>query len=174
MPGYSVILALRGRQWRINFLKALVVFPLLLSIYPSTWWRWSGPVVHICDGDTITVLRGSERVRVRLYGIDTPERSQPSGENAAAFMSAQVFDKVVEIRKMDVDRYKRIVAVVSVGDLNINRLLVEYGYAWVYDRYCKAEFCAEWKLAEAEAREAKRGLWKNPKAVPPWEYRRSK
>jgi len=75
---------------------------------------------------------------------------------------------------MDVDRYGRIVALVSVGNLNINRHLIEYGYAWVFPRYCKEPFCSEWKEVEAQARKAKKGLWKYPNPVPPWEYRQTK
>jgi len=79
----------------------------------------------------------------------------------------------VEIQEMDVDRYGRVVALVSVGDLALNRHLIEYGYAWVYDRYCNEPFCSEWCEVEMEARAAKRGLWKNPNVIPSWEYRRS-
>lgn len=75
---------------------------------------------------------------------------------------------------MDVDRYGRVVAVVSVGSLIINRHLIEYGYAWVFPRYYKKVFCSEWLELEATAKAERRGLWKNPKAVPPWQYRRSK
>jgi len=80
---------------------------------------------------------------------------------------------VSEIQGMDVDRYGRVVALVSVGDLALNRHLIEYGYAWVYDRYCNEPFCSEWSEVEMEARAAKRGLWKNPNVIPSWEYRRS-
>lgn len=144
----------------------------LFALIPSISYAWSGEVVHVADGDTITVLKGGERVKVQLYGIDCPEGAQSFGENAKAFTSSQVNGKVVEIQEMDIDRYKRIVALVSVGNLNINRHLIEYGYAWVFLRYCKASFCSEWTEVEAQARKTKKGLWKNPKAIPPWEYRR--
>ena len=82
-------------------------------------------------------------------------------------------DKTVDVQEIDVDRYGRVVGIVSVGNLALNRHLVEYGYAWVYQQYCKKPFCSEWAKAETVARKAKRGLWKNPKAIPPWDYRRS-
>jgi len=136
--------------------------------------RWSGKVVDVLDGDTIAVMKGSDRVNVRLYGIDTPEKSQWYGQNAKAFTSSQVLGKVVKVEGLDLDRYGRIVAIVSVGDLVINRHLVEYGYAWVYRQYCKQPFCSNWQELEAVARGKKRGLWKNPNAIPPWEYRHAK
>lgn len=137
-------------------------------------YAWSGEVVNVADGDTITVLKGAKRVKVRLYGIDTPERSQWYGQNAKTFTSSQVMGKMVEVQEFDVDRYGRVVGLVSVGDLVLNKHLVAYGYAWVYHQYCKKPFCSEWSELEAEAREEKRGLWKNPNVIPPWEYRHSK
>ena len=143
-------------------------------ILPCIVYAWSGKVVHVADGDTITVTRGSEKVKVRLYGIDCPERNQWYGQNAKSFTSAQILRKNVEITEIDVDRYGRIVAFVSIGDLIINRHLVGYGYAWVYHRYCIKPFCSEWSELEGKARKEKRGLWKNTNVIPPWDYRRTK
>jgi micrococcal nuclease len=154
-------------------IQALTVFAVLLAA-PSISFAWSGEVVHVSDGDTITVMRGSEKVKVRLYGIDTPEKAQWYGQNAKTFTSSQVFGKVVDVREIDVDRYGRVVGLVSTGDLVLNRHLVAYGYAWVYHQYCKKPFCSEWSELEAQARHEKRGLWKKPNPVPPWEYRRAK
>ena len=114
-----------------------------------------------------------KEIKVRLYGIDTPEKSQWYGQNAKTFTSSQVMGKIVEVEDIDVDRYGRVVGLVSVGNLILNRHLIEYGYAWMYRKYCKKPFCSEWSEVEAAAREAKRGLWKNANAVPPWEYRKS-
>jgi len=80
---------------------------------------------------------------------------------------------MVQTQEMDTDRYGRVVGLVSVGDLVLNRHLIEYGYAWVYHQYCKAPFCSEWSEVEAKAKTARKGLWKNPNAIPPWDYRRS-
>ena len=155
-----------------SYLQFLILFILLLL--PSIGHAWSGKVVHVADGDTITVMRDGKKVKVRLYGIDTPEKAQWYGQNAKTFTSSQVMGKTVDVQEIAVGRYKRVVGIVSVGNLALNRHLVEYGYAWVYHAYCKKPFCSEWAKAEAVARKAKRGLWKNPKAIPPWEYRRSK
>ena len=149
-----------------------MVFIVLLL--PSFCLAWSGKVVHVADGDTITVLKSGQKVKVRLYGIDSPEKSQWYGQNALAFTSSQVMGKTVDVQEMDVDRYGRVVGVVTVGDLVLNKHLLEYGYAWLYDQYCKKAFCSAWAKAENEAKAAKRGLWKNPKSIPPWEYRRAK
>ena len=149
------------------------LFCALFFFVPVICHAWSGEVVHVADGDTITVMRGNDKVKVRLYGIDTPENSQWYGQNAKAFTSSQVFGKTVEVQEIDIDRYGRVVGLVSVGDLVINRHLVAYGYAWVYHRYCKKPFCSEWAELEGEASKEKRGLWKRSHVIAPWDYRHS-
>ncbi len=158
---------MKGRNEIFACLLSLAFF---LSAVPCLAWK--GEVVAVADGDTITVDHNGKRVKVRLYGIDTPERSQYFGQNAKTFTSSQIMGKTVEVQEFDTDRYGRTVALVSVGDLVLNRHLIEYGYAWVYDQYCKHEFCLDWKNLESLARQKKRGLWKNPGAVAPWDYRR--
>jgi micrococcal nuclease len=152
-------------------LKITLPVILLLLFLPILSLAGQFKVTKVYDGDTITVSGEGKELKVRFYGIDTPEITQWYGQNAKQFTSSQVLGKTAWIDSIDIDRYGRTVALVSVGDLVINRLLVEYGYAWVYDRYCKKPFCSEWKQLEEEARKAKRGLWKNPNVIPPWEYR---
>ena len=158
---------------RILFRLMLLVMVLTLII-PSLCHAWSGEVVYVVDGDTFDVERDGKKVRVRLYGVDTPERSQWYGQNAKTFTSSQVMGKMVEVQETGRAAWDRAEGIVMIGNLNINRHIVEYGYAWVDPRYCKKTFCSEWSDLEAEAKTAKRGLWKNAKAIPPWDYRRSK
>jgi micrococcal nuclease len=152
---------------------AVILF-LILLLVPSFCIAWSGKVVYVADGDTITVLRDGKKIKVRLYGIDTPESTQAFGQNAKAFMSSQIMGKMVDVEETGGTTWKRVVGIVMVGNLNINRHLVQYGYAWVHHAYCKKPFCFEWAKTEEVARKAKRGLWKNPEAIPPWDYRRAK
>jgi len=114
---------------------------LLLLLLPLPCFAWTGQVVHVADGDTITVTRNGERVKVRLYGIDTPEKTQYYGQNAKQFTSAQVMGKKVSVEEVDIDRYGRVVGLVSVGDFVLKRHLVEYGYALLYPQYCRKAFC---------------------------------
>ncbi len=155
-----------------SYWRTFLLFTVLLAI-PSFCHAWSGRVVSVADGDTITVMKGATRVKVRLYGIDTPEKIQRYGLNAKSFTSAQVLGKTVEVKEMAFDKYGRVVGLVSVGNLVLNQHLVAYGYAWVYHQYCKKFFCSQWAKLEADARSRKRGLWKNPNAIPPWKYRQS-
>ena len=91
---------------------------------------FKGKVVGVADGDTITVLRGKEQVRIRLNAVDTPEKRQAFGKKAKKFTADMVAGKVVEVRPTTQDRYGRTVARVLVGDSSLNEALVKAGYAW--------------------------------------------
>ena len=152
------------------------ILGLVLILLPSFSWAWSGEVVGITDGDTITVLHSKtlKDVKVRLYGIDCPERGQAFGTKAKKFTSEMVFGKVVEVHRMDTDRYGRTVALVSVDKQLLNKELVKAGLAWVYDRYCSEPICESWRNFQLRARMDKRGLWADSDRIPPWEFRRKK
>ena len=154
--------------------KYLAYALILLLAVPYLSWAWSGEVVGIADGDTITVLRDREQVKIRLYGIDTPEKGQAFGKKAKQFTSGMVFGKVVEVQQMDTDRYGRTVALVSVDKQLLNKELVKAGLAWVYDRYCSEPICESWRNFQLRAKIDKRGLWADSNPIPPWEFRRKK
>ena len=143
-----------------------------MALLPSFTWAWSGKVVGVIDGDSITVLHDPRAEQIRLYGIDCPEKGQDFGNRAKQLTSALVYGKVVEVEPVTVDRYGRTVAFVSIGRTLVNEELIRQGLAWVYTRYYDRPICREWKSLEEEARQAKRGLRSMPKPVPPWEFRR--
>jgi endonuclease YncB( thermonuclease family) len=128
-------------------------------------------VVGVADGDTIRVLRDRELIKIRLHGIDCPEKGQALGNRARQFTSGLAFGKNVGIQVKDRDRYGRTVAVVVLPDgRSLNAELVRAGLAWHYRRYSRNR---ELQRLEDEAREAKRGLWADPQPVPPWECRKA-
>ena len=157
---------------RITFIIYLAVIYFLVLPCPS--WAWSGKVIGVADGDTITVLRDKQPQKIRLYGIDCPEKRQPFGKRAKQFTSELVFGKIVEIEPIATDRYGRTVAFVRVEDINVNEELIKEGLGWVYMRYCKLPLCIEWQRLELAARIQKRGLWGHTGEIPPWEYRRQR
>lgn len=128
-----------------------------------------GQVVAVIDGDTIGVMLDGKETRVRLYGIDAPEKSQPHGMDAKAALSGMIFGKVVRIEDHGQDRYGRKIGRIHCQDRDINLELVRDGWAWWYVDYAKRD--SELSSAEAEAREARRGLWADPDQIPPWEWR---
>jgi endonuclease YncB( thermonuclease family) len=147
---------------------------ILLLLLPCLAWAWSGKVIGIADGDTITVLHDKQPQKIRLYGIDCPEKRQPFGKKAKQFTSQLVFGKVVEVEPVTMDRYGRIVAFVRVENLTVNEELIKEGLGWVYVRYCKLPLCAEWQGLQLAAQNQRRGLWRDSNHIPPWEYRRQK
>ena len=147
-----------------------ILFILLLAI-PATCFSWPANVISVADGDTITVLYNDQKKEIRLYGIDCPEKGQSHGEQAKALTTALVAGRNVEVEQKDVDRYGRIVGLVTVDGQGISELIVQNGYAWVYTKYCKEKFCADWVKLEGVARQQKKGMWSDSVAVPPWEWR---
>jgi endonuclease YncB( thermonuclease family) len=107
--------------------------------------------------------------KIRLHGIDAPEKGQAFGTKARENLAAKVFGKIVRVEVVDVDRYSREVVRNYLGDRFINLEMVRDGFAWRNVRYDKA---GEFTDAEREAREKRRGLWADPNPDPPWEYRR--
>ena len=141
--------------------------PTLPSIH------FTGKVVGVTDGDTITVLHNGRGERVRLHGIDCPEKGQGFGTVAKQFTSALIFGKEVTVMVQDSDKYGRTIGEVKLLDGRVlNQELVKAGLAWWYRRYAPGDTALEG--LEMEAREAKRGLWVDPNPIPPWEWRKLK
>ncbi len=131
---------------------------------------FTGRVVGVADGDTITVLHSGKPVRIRLNGIDSPEKRQAFGKRAKQFTSRLTYGKAVTVKDLGQDRYGRTIGDVILPDGRVlNQELVKAGFAWWYRRYAPDDEIL--KQLEHEARGAKRGLWADPHAVPPWEWR---
>ena len=136
-----------------------------------------GTVVGIQDGDTITVLDSSKTThKIRLTGIDAPEKKQPFGNASKQSLSDMVYERNVTIEYEKDDRYGRKLGKVLVNGQDANLAQVRAGLAWHYKKYQKEqplEDRLEYTRAEAKAKEAGRGLWKDGQAVPPWEFRKA-
>jgi endonuclease YncB( thermonuclease family) len=121
------------------------------------------------DGDTITVLVGGrQQLKVRLAEIDAPEKSQAFGQRSKQSLSGLVFGKQVRVEQQDMDRYGRVVGRVYAEGLDVNAEQIRRGMAWVYRQYNRDKSLL---ALEQEAKNAKRGLWSEPNAIRPWEYR---
>jgi micrococcal nuclease len=141
-------------------------FPALAEIT-----RFVGEVVGLRDGDTLSIMQHGKAVTVRLHGIDTPEKGQAFGTRARQCTGALVFRQTVTVVVQDTDRYGRLVGEVLLPDgRSLNQELVRAGCAWWYQQYAPGD--PTLARLEAEARAAKRGLWSDPHALAPWEWRR--
>jgi len=134
-------------------------------------------VVKVTDGDTVHVLdRSSERHKIRLGGIDAPERKQAFGRQSTKNLAGYVAGKNVEVEYRKRDRYKRIIGKLLLAGQDVNLQQVKDGYAWHYKYYQKEQSEVDrmlYDLAEKDARGKRIGLWSVPKAIAPWEYRRN-
>jgi endonuclease YncB( thermonuclease family) len=138
----------------------------------------SGRVVGVTDGDTLTILDTSDQqFKIRLSGIDAPEKRQPFGNRAKESLSEMVFSKQVVVEFHKEDRYRRKVGKVQHEGIDVNLEQVRRGMAWHYAAYEKEQAPADreaYARAEAEARAQSRGLWRQSTQSAPWEFRRIK
>ncbi|MCB9913232.1 MAG: thermonuclease family protein [Planctomycetes bacterium] len=151
-------------------MKALL---LLLAGLAAATSAWTGKVIRVLDGDTYDVLNGREVVRIRLYGVDAPEKTQDFGQVAKTF-GGRIFGRQVEVAPIDTDRYGRTIGLITVAGERkaFNQVLLEEGLAWVYTAYCKEAWCTVWSRLEGEAKAARKGLWADARPEPPWQFRR--
>ena len=152
---------------------ALLIIFALLAWTSATFADFSGKVVAVQDGDTLEVMKEGVAVRVRLHGIDCPEKGQAFGQKAKQFTSDLAFGKTVTVREKGRDRNGRTIGEVILEDgQSLNRELVRVGLAWWFRKYAKND--AELEALEKEAREARKSLWEDADPVPPWEWRKGR
>lgn len=158
----------------------LTILTIIALLAPLICWgdSFSGRVVGVSDGDTVTVLvRGHDQYRIRIEGIDAPEKKQAFGQKAKAMMSALVFGKDVAVEWSKKDRYGRTLGVVLVNGQDAGLELLRAGLAWHYKQYQREQSPEDrerYSEAEESARAARIGLWAESEPVPPWEWRRSR
>jgi micrococcal nuclease len=144
---------------------------ILLSLNPVLLYAGeiTGPVVSVLDGDTIEVLHNHRAERIRLNGIDCPEKGQAYGKRAKQATSELAFGKEVTLKTFGKDKYRRTIADVLLPDgSSVNHTLVKNDCWWWYRKYASGGAILE-KL-EKDARETKKGLWINPAPIPPWPW----
>ncbi len=162
--GYRMLL---NRSLAIFTFCAAIITPLL----GLSEERFQGRTVAVLDGDTIDVVTDErEKIRVRLAGIDAPEKSQAYGQRSKQNLAAMVGGKTVEIVDRGNDQYGRTVGSISVDGIDVNAEQVKSGFAWVYSRYNRDN---ELPSLETQARRDQLGLWRDKNPIAPWLYRRA-
>ncbi len=149
----------------------MVVMALLL-VFGCKIKTLTGTVVRVADGDTFTLLvDGNRQIRVRLHGIDCPERGQPYSRVATDHLKALLAKGNIRVTEMDTDRYGRTIGMVYAGGVNVNESLLANGLAWhssAFDQH------PAWAELEALAREQQLGLWAERNPVAPWDWRKTR
>jgi len=152
---------------------ALLILLHCLHVSPVVAADFAGKVVGVADGDTITMLHNGRGEKVRLNGIDCPEKGQAFGHKAKEAASALVFGKDVTVKTFGLDKYHRTIGTVLLPNgTNVNHKLVQEGMCWWYRKYAPGDTMLE--RLEREAREGHKGLWADPQPVPPWEWRKQR
>jgi len=156
--------------------RALLVALLALLVGNTLAQTLVGRIVGVTDGDTVTLLvDGRVQQKIRLSGIDAPEKAQPFGSRAKQRLSSLVYGKTVTAVGTKQDRYSRLIAKLLVNGQDANLEMVASGYSWHYKKYESEQTPADrmaYAQAERDARSAKRGLWAEAAPVAPWDYRR--
>lgn len=150
---------------------------LLAMVLPVQAATLGGRIIHVADGDTVTVLDGSKTQHVvRLAGIDAPEKSQPYGRASRRALFESLHDREVVVDWHKVDRYGRLVGRITVEGRDANLSQLQAGLAWWYRAYAHEQSQAErsaYVAAEEQARQAGLGLWREHSPVAPWDFRRA-
>ncbi len=150
-------------------LPLILVFSLASSNVNADF---SGEVVGVIDGDTIDVMHDGRSERIRLHGIDAPEKSQAFGKASKRAASGLAFGEDVTVQEHGRDRYGRTLGeVILPDDRSLNQEMVRSGHAWQYRKYSNDPTL---ERLERSARHSNRGLWQDGSAEPPWEYRKAK
>ncbi len=157
---------------RLRVAIAIVLLSAGQTLAAKPRYEITGQVVAVADGDTLTLLDDNNtQHKIRLAGIDAPEKGQAFGKKARENLAARVFRQNVRVEVIDVDRYSREVGRIYLSHSFINMEMVREGFAWRYVQYDKP---GEFTSAEDDAREHRRGLWVDSDPVPPWEWRKAK
>lgn len=156
--------------------RILLLTALLLLANISTADTLYGRVVGVADGDTVTVLDATNtQWKIRLMGIDAPEKKQAFGSKSKEYLSGLAFNKQVTVEYNKQDRYGRTVGKIIINGVDANLEQVKAGMAWHYKQYQREQSVEDrmiYTLAEEQARAGKRGLWIGPEPVPPWDWRK--
>ena len=156
--------------------KLLSVCVLICSALIANAEVLNGTVVGISDGDTITVLdKLRKQHKVRLMGIDAPEKSQAFSNDTKQTLSNYIYKKEVSVEFKKYDKYKRIVGKVTLDGQDICLQMILDGMAWHYTEYEKEQPKTDrdlYREAEANARNVNIGIWSEKQPVSPWIFRK--
>ena len=159
-------------------LRLILAGAMLAVCIPCNAQDIQGRIVGVTDGDTVTLLTADNvQYKIRLAGIDAPEKKQDYGMASKAALSDCAYDRLARIEGNKKDRYGRLVGKVYVGSTDCNLRQIQLGLAWHYKKYQneqEVEDRSTYAQEEYVAQSSKKGLWSNNESMPPWDYRKLK
>ena len=155
-----------------NLLKIVILILLVFQISCGVVSE-EYTVKYISDGDTITVTNNktNKKVKVRLFGIDAPEKTQEYGLESKEYLMSLTKNKSIIVKGNTYDKYGRLLGTIYVDGININETMVQTGNAWWYEKFDPKN--TKVRDMQIKAKESKLGLWKNVNAIAPEEYRKN-
>ena len=158
-------------------MKLLMSFLLIFSVCTASASKiLQGKVVSVADGDTITVLDAEKtQHKIRLQGIDAPEKAQAFGAKSKQALYEMVHGKTVQVSFEKSDKYGRILGKVLLDGQDICHQQIKAGLAWHYKKYQNQQPLADrdaYSASETAAKNEKLGLWSDPRPVAPWDFRK--
>ena len=158
-------------------MKFLLSFLLIFSVCTASASKiLQGKVVSVADGDTITVLDAEKtQHKIRLQGIDAPEKAQAFGAKSKQALYEMVHGKTVQVSFEKSDKYGRILGKVLLDGQDICLQQIKAGLAWHYKKYQNQQPLADrdaYSASETAAKNEKLGLWSDPRPVAPWDFRK--
>lgn len=141
----------------------------LLSL--STEKDLHGQVIDVLDGDTVKLRSDWHIYKIRLAGIDAPEKQQAYGVQSKIYLEHLIADKDVSIKVLSCDQYGRYVGKIYLNGKDINGEMIRSGYAWHYNHFDSNPVYAGFML---DAQRSNRGLWQEVHPTPPWIFRKGR
>ena len=161
-----------------NLALGLVAIALSLLAVAASADTLTGRVVGIADGDTLTLLdERNTQHKIRLSGIDSPEKGQPFGQACKKSLSDLAYDRVGAVESNKLDRYGRVIGKVLVNGQDVNLEQIRRGCGWHYKKYENEQILDDrlsYNAAEESARASRVGLWTDNEPMPPWDWRKAR
>lgn len=165
-------------MWKYNFNRVLTSILLAVLSAASNAESLTGRVVRVSDGDTLTVLdEANTQHKIRLAGIDSPEKGQPFGQHCKQSLSDLVYGRTVVVETKKRDRYGRAIGKIIAGGRDANLEQVQRGCGWHYKRYMNEQSLDDrlaYNAAEESARASRVGLWADHEPTSPWDWRKTR
>lgn len=165
-------------RWRKHGNGLLAYWILVFVLGCGASQAWGGKmlclVTSVPDGDTFRCQSAGNTYKIRIAGIDAPEKGQPFGKEAAKRLRQLVLGEEVVVDSESTDKFGRVVARVQKNGQDVGQTLVEEGCAWAYREFLRGPYASEYLKAEESARNNKLGLWRQSNPTPPWEWRQQK
>lgn len=157
-----------------------IIIALILAVVSCTSFadQLVGKVIKVADGDTVNVLTSdNETHKIRLSGIDAPEKKQAFGNRSKQALAELIDGKIVNVEYNKLDKYQRAVGKITFNGQDVNLRQIKLGLAWHYKKYEREQDVEDRSIyADAEylAQRDKVGLWYDANPIAPWDYRKKK